>query len=302
MTPEDLGVTHAHAAVNGINMHFVEKGTGPLVVLLHGFPEMWWSWRHQIAALAAAGYRVVAPDLRGYSDTDAKGPYDVDTLRDDVIALLDHLGAEKTVIVAHDWGGYIAWHLASTRQSRVETLVVMNMAHPALFHRALRTRWSQLRRSWYVFFFQLPIVPLLLLTRDHGAGVTRLLRSVAVDKTHFGPEELAPIATAITKPGRAAAMIGWYRAAFRAALWGGLGGPAHLRAYETITVPTLLLWGMEDVALGYHDLVPGTERFVADLTIETLPGCGHFVQSEQPEEVNRRLLQFLARRDAPRGA
>jgi pimeloyl-ACP methyl ester carboxylesterase len=295
MAPEDLGVTHAYATVNGINMHFVEKGAGPLVVLLHGFPEMWWSWRYQISALAQAGYRAVAPDLRGYNDTDAKGPYDVDTLRDDVVALLDHLGAEKAIVVAHDWGGYIAWHLASTRQSRLEKLVVMNMSHPALFHRALRTRWSQLRRSWYVLFFQLPVLPPLLLSRDHGAGVTRLLRAEAIDKTHFGRDELAPIAAAVTKPGRPAAMIGWYRAAFRAGLRGGLGGPAHLRGYERVTVPTLLLWGMNDTALGYHDLVPGTEQFAADLEIQTLPDCGHFVQSEQPQEVNRRLLQFLAR-------
>jgi pimeloyl-ACP methyl ester carboxylesterase len=302
MTPEDLGVTHAVVSVNGIRMHFVEKGAGPLVLLLHGFPEMWWSWRHQISPLAAAGYRVVAPDLRGYNDTDAKGPYDVDTLRDDVVALLDHLGADDAIVVGHDWGGYIAWHLASTRPSRVTKLVVLNMPHPALFYRVLRTRWSQLRRSWYVFFFQLPVVPPLLLTRDHGGGVARVLRSAALDKTHFGRMELAPFAAAVTKPGRAAAMIGWYRAAFRAGLRGGLRGPAHLRAYGRITVPTLLVWGMEDTALGYHDLVPGTEQFVADLAVETVPNCGHFVQSEQPEEVNRRLLQFLAGAVAPRGA
>ena len=146
-----------------------------------------------------------------------------------------------------------------------------------------------------MLFFQLPVVPPLLLSMGHGAGVTRLLRSAAIDKTNFGREELAPIAAAVTKPGRPAAMIGWYRAAFRASLRGGLGGPAHLRAYEKVTVPTLLLWGMEDTALGYHDLVPGTEQFALDLEIQTLPACGHFVQSEQPQEVNRRLLQFLAR-------
>jgi epoxide hydrolase 4 len=296
MIPADLGVTHAYATVNGINMHFVEKGAGPLVVLLHGFPEMWWSWRHQIGALVQAGYRVVAPDLRGYADTDAKGPYDIDTLRDDVVALLDHLGAEKAILVAHDWGGYVAWHLASTRPLRVGTLVVMNMPHPALFYRAIRSRWSQLRRSWYVFFFQLPVAPALLLKMGRGTGVTRLLRWTAIDKTHFDPEELAPIAAAILKPGRAAGMLGWYRAAFRSGLRGGRKGPAHLRAYQKISVPTLLVWGMEDKALGYHDLVDGTEQFVANLEIQTVANCGHFVQSERPDEVNQHLLAFLARR------
>jgi epoxide hydrolase 4 len=315
MVPDDLGVTHAYATVNGINLHFVELGgelsgessgakgvavaadkrNRPLVVLLHGFPEMWWSWRYQIPALALAGYRVVVPDQRGYGETDAKGPYDVDTLRDDVIGLLDHLGVEKAIVVAHDLGGYVAWHLASTRPSRLQKLVVLNCPHPVLFHEAILTKRSQLRRSWYMLFFQLPLLPELSLTRGHGAGVTRLLRALALDKTHFGREELAPFAAAVIKPGRAAAMIGWYRAFIRAGLRGGRAGPAALRAYGTITVPALLLWAMDDRALGYDDVVPGTERFVPGLEIQTVPGCGHFLQSEQPQELNRRLMEFIGR-------
>lgn len=295
MTPDDLGVTHAYATVNGINLHFVEKGAGPLVILLHGFPEMWWSWRHQIPALAQAGYRVVAPDLRGYNDTDAKGPYDVDTLRDDVVALLDHLGAEKAVVVAHDWGGYVGWHLATTRPSRVDRLAVLNCPHPVLLQQALFTRPSQLRRSWYIFAFQLPILPERVLLRDKGQATARIVRSMAIDKTNFGLDELEPLVAAIRKPGRAAAMVGWYRAALRAGLRGGRAGPPALRAYAKITVPTLLLWAMDDHALGYDDLVPGTERFVPGLEIQTLARCGHFVQAERPDEVNRRLLEFFAR-------
>jgi pimeloyl-ACP methyl ester carboxylesterase len=295
MTPEDLGVTHAYATVNGINMHFVEKGTGPLVVLLHGFPEMWWSWRHQIPALARAGYRVVAPDLRGYNETDAKGPYDIDTLRDDVVALLDHLGAEKTLLVAHDWGGAVGWHLTTTRPSRVEKLAVLNCPHPVLLQEALFTRRSQLLRSWYMFFFQLPILPELALVRDEGKATARMIRSMAIDKSNFGQEELRPLAEAVLKPGRPAGMIGWYRAAMRAGLRGGRAGPRALRGYAKIHVPTLLLWAMDDRALGYEDVVPGTERFVPGLEVQTLPHCGHFVQAEQPAEVNRRLLEFFAR-------
>src|SRR5580704_6612520 len=141
MVTNQLGVRHQYAQVNGLRMHFVEKGAGPLVVLLHGFPEMWWSWRYQIPALVDAGYRVVVPDLRGYNETEPKGPYDIDTLRDDVIGLCDHLGADNAILVAHDWGGGVAWHLAATRQVRCSKLVVMNCPHPLVFARALNGNW-----------------------------------------------------------------------------------------------------------------------------------------------------------------
>ncbi len=293
MTPDDLSVTHAYADINGLRMHYVEKGSGPLVVLLHGFPEMWWSWRYQIPALADAGFRVVAPDLRGYADTEAKGPYDIDTLRDDVVALLDHLKAERAIVVAHDWGGALAWHLAGTRQERVSRLVVMNCPHPAVFMKALFGKWSQIKRSWYMFFFQLPILPERMLTANGGQGAVRALRAMAVDRAHFGREELEPFAAAVRKPGRATAMINWYRSAVRAGLRAGRKG---LPPGGTITVPTLLIWAMQDTALGYDDVVPGVERYVPGIEIQKIEGCGHFVQQEQPEQVNARLIEFLKRR------
>ena len=293
MVPADLAVRHAFADVNGLRMHYVEMGAGPLVVLLHGFPEMWWSWRYQIPALVEAGYRVVAPDLRGYNETEAKGPYDIGTLRDDVIALFDHLGVDKPILVAHDWGGGVAWHLASTRPARCGKLVVMNCPHPLVFARALFSNWRQIRRSWYMFFFQLPLLPERMMTARQGAAILRTLRGMAVDKTHFGRDELLPFAVAACKPGRATAMIGWYRAAIRAGLRSGPEAVERGEKYQMITVPTLLLWAMEDRALGYEDVVPGTERYVSHLEIQTIPDCGHFVQQERPEEVNRRLLAFL---------
>jgi epoxide hydrolase 4 len=293
MIPADLDVQHVFTQVNGLRMHYVEKGDGPLVVLLHGFPEMWWSWRYQIPALAAAGYRVVAPDLRGYSETEAKGPYDVGTLRDDVVGLIDHLRADEAIVVAHDWGGAVAWHLASTRGDRCAKLVVMNCPHPAVFAQALFGKWSQIRRSWYMFFFQLPLLPEWVMTANGGAAVIRALRTLAIDKTHFDPEELEPMAAAACRPGRAKAMIDWYRTAIRAGVRARRSGVDLSGEYRTITAPTLLLWALEDRALGYQDVVPGTERYVANLEIQTIADCGHFVQQEQPEEVNRRLLEFL---------
>jgi pimeloyl-ACP methyl ester carboxylesterase len=301
MTPDDLGVRHLYATVNGLRMHYVEKGDGPLVVLLHGFPEMWWSWRYQIVALAEAGFRVVAPDLRGYGETEPTGPFDVDVLRDDVVALFDHLGVERPTVVAHDWGGGVAWHLASTRPSRCAKLVVMNCPHPVLFQKAL-TKPSQLKRSWYMFFFQLPVLPELMLTRDHGRGAIRMLRALAVDKTNFGDDELRPLAEAVRKPGRPSAMIGWYRAMMRRALRELPKGSPMFARYGKVRIPTLLLWALDDRALGYEDLVPGTERYVPDVEVQTIAGCGHFVQQEQPREVNRRLVEFLKRREPARDA
>ncbi|MGO9837003.1 MAG: alpha/beta fold hydrolase [Polyangiaceae bacterium] len=297
MTPDDLGVRHAYADVNGLRMHYVEKGNGPLVVLLHGFPEMWWSWRYQIPALVEAGFRVVAPDLRGYNETDAKGPYDIDTLRDDVVALIDHLGAKKAIIVAHDWGGGVAWHLASTRQERCEKLVVMNCPHPVVLMRALmgtwgQLKWSQIRRSWYMFFFQLPFFPERMLTAGGGQGVVRALRGMAVDKANFNDEEMKPFVDAVLMPGRPTGMVNWYRAMFKRSLRDGRGA---MKPYGTISVPTLLIWAMEDTALGYADVVPGIERYVPGIEVFKIPECGHFVQQERPEAVNPKLVGFLKR-------
>ena len=129
MTPAELDdiATHHTADLGGLKMHWVEAGAGPLVVLLHGFPEMWWSWRHQIRPLAEAGFRVVVPDQRGYNDTDKHGPYDLDTLAGDICRLIDHLGGGPRVrIVGHDWGGAVAWHLGATRAEHVERLAVLN--------------------------------------------------------------------------------------------------------------------------------------------------------------------------------
>jgi pimeloyl-ACP methyl ester carboxylesterase len=268
-------------------MHYVTAGSGPLVVLLHGFPEMWWSWRYQIASLAAAGFCVVAPDLRGYGETESMGPFDIDTLRDDVVGLLDHLGARRAHLVAHDWGAVIAWHLAATRPERCDKLVTLNGPHPALFSRALRRSPRQCLRSAYVLFFWLPWLPEAVLRRGGGRGVVRILRRYAVDHTHFGDDELRPFAEAVCKAGRASAMLGWYR---------------HLRlgrrepgVVPRVDRPVLVVWGIGDPALGFDDLVPGTEAFASSLEIRRIVGAGHFVHEEKPEVVDSLLVDFLTR-------
>lgn len=294
MTPSDLKVEHHFVELPTLRLHYVEAGEGPTVVLLHGFPENWWSWRYQIPALAQAGFRVVAPDLRGYGETDKHGPYDLDTVVNDVCNLVVALGGEKRVrVVGHDWGGATAWHLASHRPEFCGRLAVLNCPHPALMRERFITRpsWAQLKKSWYMFFFQIPWLPEYLLTKDDAGEIVKQLRGSSVDRAHFGEAELKPFRDAIQRPGAASAMVGWYRAAIRQ----GLLSPFKAPRYPAITVDTVLIWGMDDSALGFEDLVPGTERFVRHLDVKPIEKCGHFVQSERPDEVNRLLVDFLKR-------
>jgi pimeloyl-ACP methyl ester carboxylesterase len=287
---------HHLAEVNGLRMHWVSEGaSGPWVVLLHGFPESWWSWRYQIGPLAAAGYRVVAPDLRGYGETDALGPYDIATLGADVVALLDRLGAERACLVGHDWGAAVAWYVAGAApgSARVDGIATLNGPHPLLFRRALFRSPRQLWRSAYVIFFQLPAWPERTLTRDGGRGVLRTVQGLAVDRAHFGDDELAPYREAVLRPGRAKAMIDWYRALPRA-MWRARHA-GRRGEYQAARGPALVLWGMEDGALRFEDVVPGTRAFAPDLEVRTLPRAGHFVHEERPEEINRRLIEFLNR-------
>ena len=284
-----MPLEHRTAQVGSIRMHYVVEGSGPLVVLLHGFPEFWWSWRFQISPLVEAGYRVAAPDLRGYNETDRSGPYDLDTLAGDVAALGAHLGESRATIVGHDWGGAITWHLAATRPQLCDRIVVLNAPHPAVFARALRRSLRQIRRSWYIFFFQLPWLPERWLLKDGARLLVRMYRANAVDRSRFTDEDVRPFREAIAKPGAATAALGYYRAAFRRIFQDRRSG----ESYPKITCPTLLIWGKEDRALGYPELVPPTSRWVSNLTIEPVERCGHFVHQERPEAVNALLVHFL---------
>jgi len=280
---------HRTDTVGSLRMHYVLEGSGPLVVLLHGFPEFWWSWRFQIAPLAAAGYRVVAPDLRGYNETERTGPYDLDTLSGDIASLIAHLGESRATIVGHDWGGAITWHLAAMRPDTCERAVVLNAPHPAVFGAVLRHSLDQLRRSWYMFFFQLPWLPERWLVKDGARLLRRIYRGNAVDRSNFTDDDVRPFQEAITQPGAATAALGYYRAAFA----GLLKNRRNIARYPLITRPTLLIWAKDDQALDYQELVPPTRRWVSNLQIEPIEQCGHFVHQERPEEVNARLLSFL---------
>lgn len=279
---------------NGVRFHALAAGPadGPLVLLLHGFPESSRSWRHQLPALAQAGYRAVAPDLRGYGLSDTHGPYDVETLAGDVAGLVAALGRERATVVGHDWGAAVAWATAHHAPEHVERLVVLNCPHPASIRHELLTNPRQLARSSYMFVFQLPWLPERLLTRKDCRGVARALRGGSHVREAWTREELDHAREVFMRPGVASAALGYYRAAARHP-----GVARRLAARHPITAPTLILWGVHDQFLGEETIRPERLRpYFApgnDPVICRIEEAGHFVQNEAPERVNDELLAWL---------
>mgnify|MGYP001135813291 CR=1 FL=1 len=279
---------------NGFRFAVDQAGEGErLALCLHGFPESRFSWRHQLPLLARLGYRAWAPDLRGYGETEPKpqavSAYLIDRLMEDVAALIDASGARTVTLIGHDWGAGLAWTFAANRVRPLERLVIMNVPHPAVMTAVLRRSFAQLRKSWYMFFFQLPGVPERMMTANDARAVRRAFHDMAVDKTHFTDDVLDRYARDAQRPGAMTAMINWYRAAFR--LRGKLAGP-----WDVIETPTLIVWGEEDAALGL-ELLDGTDAYVRDLTVRRLPNVSHWVQQEAPDKVNAILEEWLT---APR--
>jgi epoxide hydrolase 4 len=284
-----------------LRMQALEAGPadGPVVLLLHGFPELSESWREVLPVLGAAGLRAVAPDLRGYGGTDKpRYGYDLDTLAADIYQLARHLQPGRPVhVVGHDWGGAIAYHLAARHPEIVDRLVVINAPHPAVMARRI---WNpaQLARSWYMFFFLLPWLPERKLTEHGGANVPRLIRRALMDPSSVSDERLRPYAENFARPEAARAALAYYRKALRGGLtpW---GLRKMMTGYPRIRAPFLLIWAEEDVALGReltYDLEPFFEH---PPQVRYLPGVGHFAPLEAPEQVSALLLEFLGH-TAPR--
>ena len=284
MTPIEL-------CANGLRFTALAAGDedAPLVLLLHGFPELSRSWRHQLPVLAEAGFRAVAPDLRGYGGTDARGPYDLRTLAADVDALIAALGRERAAVIGHDWGGVIAWAAAHRHRDRVERLVIMNAPHPRLMRDELFASGEQRNRSRYVFQFQVPFIPERRLSRDRGAAIARALRGGSYVRDAWPDDELEHYRNAFSSPDRLRGPLAYYRTSFRRALLGrgaGLGGP--------IEAPTLVIWGMRDRFLGPALADEKRLRTQArNVTVVPIGEAGHFVQNEAPERVNAEVLAWL---------
>ncbi|HYD51394.1 MAG TPA: alpha/beta fold hydrolase [Gemmatimonadaceae bacterium] len=287
MTGAEEGWLSGH---DGVRLRYTALGAGAPVLLLHGFPDLRTTWRPQLPALAAAGFRAVAVDLRGYGDSDrprAVADYRMDVLVADVVALGHALGG-RVRLVGHDWGGVIAWHAAARHPALVERLVVLNAPHPARFARELR-KPAQLLRSWYAAFFQLPWLPERLIAARRGALVRAALAR-ATRRGAFTPDELRAYGEALSSPAAARAAIAYYRAAMRGprrAVQPDGGHPP-----TRVERPALLVWGMRDPALR-PDLTEGLERWVPDLRIARLADAGHWVHRDAPDRVNVLLTEFL---------
>ena len=283
-----LDIRHREVILGGLRMHYVESGPedGTPVILLHGFPEFWYGWRHQIPALSAAGYRVIAPDQRGYnlSDKPSKAAdYDLDILAGDINALTDELGMERFHLVGHDWGAAVAWWLALRFPECLRTLSILNVPHPWVISRHLRRDPCQLFRSWYIFFFQIPWLPEFLLGSGDGAGLANLLRRSGLPGT-FMPEDMAMYREAWRQPGALRGMISWYRALLRRAR-----PPLPTGRIE---LPVQILWGRQDVALQV-EMAEESLAYCKDGRLEVFPDATHWVQHDEAEAVNQRLVEFL---------
>ncbi len=289
--------THHEADLGEVRLHYVARGEGPLVLLLHGFPEFWYSWRYQIVPLAEAGFRVVAPSMRGYGrSSKPKGvaSYRLRHLVDDADALIRHLGEESAAVVGHDWGGVVGFALASRRPERVRRLAVVNAPHPALYRKILRHP-GQLLRSWYALAFQLPWLPERAFRIYDYELVERVLRRDIRRPDVLEETDFSAYAEALGEPGAVPAMIHYYRAAFRDALR-HLGRTPRADSAGRIEQETLVVWGEKDRYLSRR-LLYGLERLIPRLWMELLGDAGHFVHQEAHERVNQTLLWFLGREE-----
>ncbi|HEX6583472.1 MAG TPA: alpha/beta hydrolase [Thermoleophilaceae bacterium] len=287
-TLESTDLRDGYADLGDVRLHYVEAGEGPLVVLLHGFPEFWFSWRLQIPALAAAGFRVVAPDMRGYnlsSRPATVAAYDTDRLAADVRGLIRGLGAERALLAGHDWGAAVAWITAMNHPEVVERLAILNVPHPRRMLQGLRTP-RQLAKSWYILAFQVPWLPERAARLRRWWGFRVVFEEARPGA--FTPQDIERYVEAWSQPGAARGMLNFYRSALRQT-----PGRAEARI-RPVEAPTLVIWGQRDRHLGAelaepeHTDVPNLERVVR------LPEASHWVHQDEPERVNELLVEFFS--------
>ena len=288
-------MTHTFVDINGpvagatpVRLHVVQAGpdAGPLVILLHGFPEFWYGWTHQIAALAEAGFRVWVPDQRGYNLSDKPigvDAYGLDMLVGDVLGLIKAAGRQKAIIVGHDWGAVVAWWTAVSFPERVERLIVLNGPHPSVMMRFALRHSGQLLRSWYIGFFQLPWLPETIISWANYATLARTLRRSSRPGT-FTEADIQLYKTAWSQPGAIHSMLNWYRASLRK--------PPAPQSTERIFVPTLLIWGVRDQFLK-REIAQLSMDYCKNGRVVFIESATHWVHHEEARRVNELILQEI---------
>jgi epoxide hydrolase 4 len=281
-------IRHERLEGAGVQLHVARVGTGPPVILLHGFPENWRSWKHQIPALAAAGFSVLAPDLRGYNESDRpaeRSAYHLKHLVADVAALVRASGHTRAHIVGHDWGGILAWAFAGAHPELLDKLVILNAPHLRLYMEQVWQPSRQTLRAWYLLFFRMPGVSEWALSARNFGAVRHMFRRMPKQPA-FTEDEIEAYVAALAKPSALTAALNWYRENLSSR-------DAHELARSAyVTSDTLVVWGEHDPALGV-ELLEGLERVAPRVRVHRIPHASHWVQNEVPDEVNRVLIDFL---------
>jgi pimeloyl-ACP methyl ester carboxylesterase len=289
----EAAISERTISANGLSFELLECGAGDrLALCLHGFPSHPVCWRRQMPALAALGYRVWAPALRGYGRTTrpvGAANYTVKALLGDVAAIIDASGAKSVLLIAHDWGGLLAWFFAARRIRALDGLIVLNAPHPACAAIAYR-KWKQMRKGWYIMAFQIPALPDLILSANRAWAIGRLMVSVGGGKAIFSAAEIDFYRDNAAGKGAVTAMLNWYRGMMRGGVPPELAGK-----FPTIETPTLVIWGDADVALDFSSIADAG-KYISNLTMHRLPGVSHWVQEEAPDRVNALIGEFVAQR------
>jgi pimeloyl-ACP methyl ester carboxylesterase len=286
---ETQNLEHITLPTNGIHLHVVQAGSryGPLVILLHGFPEFWYGWRNQIKPLAEAGFRVWAPDQRGYNLSDKPQgvrAYSLEELTGDVLGLIDAAGVEKCYLAGHDWGAAVAWWVALRHPERLHKLAILNAPHPAVMLQTLQHSLTQLRHSWYMFYFQIPFLSEATLRSNDWEPVVRMLKAGSRPAS-FTSADLDLYRQAWWRKGAFTAMLNWYRAALQV--------PPDRSGDLRIHVPTLILWGAQDIALTRQLAQPSLD-LCDQGELVFFEESSHWVQLDEAEAVNQHLVEFFS--------
>lgn len=288
----------AFITTNGVTLHTVTDGPadGEPIIFLHGFPDFWYGWHHQIPYFAEKGFRVIVPDQRGYNLSDKPKDimdYKISTLARDIVGLMDALGYEKVHLVGHDWGAAVAWWVATMFPERLMSLNILNVPYPSIMLTHFRKgNLSQLTKSWYIFFFQLPVLPETLIEAmgydQFGAGIQR-----TANPGSFSADDLVLYRAAWSQPGAMRAMINWYRALARTML-GNTTRTDTARPTPTISVPTQILWGEQDKFLG-RELAEASIEIVTHGELVIFPKSSHWIQHDEPADVNKYIHDWIVR-------